>query len=485
MHFVVKYFPEITIKSPPVRKRLCNQLQRNLRRLLKPVSGGVEVRGRWDRIDVVLPDADEATARRAAEVFATTPGIAYFAQALMVDFHGLDDLGSQVLDIWRDHLPDKSFCVRAKRSGTHDFTSVDVERNVGAVLNRGCETARVQLKNPDVTVRLEVLEQQCYVLVSHQPGLGGFPLGTQDAVLSLMSGGFDSTVASYLTTKRGLSTHFCFFNLGGRAHELGVKEVSYYLWQKYAASHEVTFVSVPFEEVVSEILTTIHHSQMGVVLKRMMLRIASRVAEEMQIQALVTGESVAQVSSQTLANLSVIDSVTDTLVLRPLVTMDKGDIINLSRQIGVEEFAANMPEYCGVISQKPTTRATLARVEKEEANFDWEKLEQAFHQRRSLPISAVAQSADDVPEVTIASEPVKGAVIIDIRHPNEEENCPLSVPAGGIKRIPFYQLNSQFPQLEADVQYLLYCDKGVMSRLHAAHLKDSGFVNVGVYRPKN
>src|SRR5690606_22604221 len=113
----------------------------------------------------------------------------------------------------------------------------------------GCESARVQLKDPDITVRLEVVGQQCYILRSHRQGLGGFPLGSQDGVLSLVSGGFDSVVASYLTNKRGLTTHFCFFNLGGRAHELGVKEVSYYLWQKYAASHEVKFVTIPFEEV--------------------------------------------------------------------------------------------------------------------------------------------------------------------------------------------------------------------------------------------
>jgi tRNA uracil 4-sulfurtransferase len=496
MHFVVKYFPEITIKSPPVRKRLSKQLQRNLRRLLSSAAEGIEVRRAWDRIDILLPESasldsgiaenPEATGvltRQLADILASTPGIAYFAQAQVVHFANLDDLGQQVLAVWEDHLHGKSFCVRAKRSGTHAFTSVDIEREVGAALNWGCATARVQLKDPEVTVRLEVVDQQCYVLLSHRAGLGGFPLGTQDAVLSLVSGGFDSTVASYLTNKRGLTTHFCFFNLGGQAHELRVKEVSYYLWRKYAASHEVKFIAVPFEGVLSEILTKIHHSQMGVVLKRMMLRVASRVADEMGIQALVTGESVAQVSSQTLANLSVIDAVTDTLVLRPLITMDKGEIIDLSRRIGTEAFAASMPEYCGVISQKPTTRASLVRVEREETNFDWTKLEDAFQRRCSLPISAVAQPVAGEPDIVVVSEPAGEAVVIDIRHPNEEENRPLRLTAATLKKIPFYELNSQFPHLAVDTQYLLYCDKGVMSRLHAAHLQAAGFANVGVYRP--
>lgn len=95
-----------------------------------------------------------------------------------------------------------------------------------------------------------------------------------------MSGGFDSTVASYLMLRRGLRTHFCFFNLGGRAHALGVKEVAHYLWERFASSHAVTFVTVPFEGVVAEILEQIEDSLMGVVLKRMMLRAAAAVAED-------------------------------------------------------------------------------------------------------------------------------------------------------------------------------------------------------------
>ena len=128
-------------------------------------------------------------------------------------------------------------------------------------------------------------------------GLGGFPLGCQDSVLSLISGGFDSSVSSYLCIKRGLQTHYCFFNLGGRAHELAVKEVALFLWMKYHSSHRVKFISVHFEGVVEEILEKVDNSHMGVILKRMMLRSAEQIAAGLHIEALVTGESVAQLSS--------------------------------------------------------------------------------------------------------------------------------------------------------------------------------------------
>ena len=127
------------------------------------------------------------------------------------------------------------------------------------------------------------------------------------------------------------------------------------------ASHPVTFVTIPFEGVVAEILERVDSPLMGVVLKRMMLRAATQVAEDLGVDALVTGESVAQVSSQTLPNLAVIDRATDLLVLRPLVAMDKQDIIAVARQIGTEPFAAHMPEYCGVISVRPDTSSSSSR----------------------------------------------------------------------------------------------------------------------------
>ncbi|NON23248.1 tRNA 4-thiouridine(8) synthase ThiI, partial [Klebsiella pneumoniae] len=117
-----------------------------------------------------------------------------------------------------------------------------------------------------------------------------------------------STVAAYQMMRRGLMTHFCFFNLGGRAHELGVMEVAHYLWKKFGSSQRVLFISVPFEEVVGEILNKVDNSYMGVTLKRMMLRGAAHMADRLQIDALVTGEAISQVSSQTLPNLSIIDS---------------------------------------------------------------------------------------------------------------------------------------------------------------------------------
>ena len=447
-----------------------------------PLCADIRVNRDWDKIEVVGPEESQLTVQ-VADVLARTPGIANFSRVQHFPLGDFDDILEKTKLVWAEKLAGKTFVLRVKRAGKHSFNSTEVERQVGGGLLHQTEAAGVSLKTPDVTVRLEIRDDQLYVIEETVRGLGGFPLGTQDAVMSLISGGFDSTVSSYLAMKRGLRTHFLFFNLGGRAHEVGVKEVAFYLWNKFGASHRVRFITVPFEDVVTEILTQVENSQMGVVLKRMMLRAATQIADEMGVQALVTGEAIAQVSSQTLTNLSVIDSVSSKLVLRPLITTDKNDIISIARKIGTEDFAASMPEYCGVISVKPTTSAQEDRVAAEEAKFDFARLEQAVASCRVQNIDEVMEEEQPLADVEIFAVPQPDAVILDIRHPTEIEVRPLKAGSASVQEIPFFSLQNRFKELNENSCYLLYCEKGVMSRLHAELLVEQGFTNIGVYRP--
>ncbi|TVZ37294.1 thiamine biosynthesis protein ThiI [Alteromonadaceae bacterium 2753L.S.0a.02] len=483
MIFTVRLFPEITIKSNPVRKRWTRQLTENLRLLARRLEERTKVIQDWDRIEVRVPDATPEMENGFVDLLSRIPGIANFSLVRAHPFESLHQLYERTREACGDDLAGRTFCVRVKRTGKHDFTSTEAEQYIGGGLNQYTEAIGVRLKNPDVTVNIEIKDEHCYIVEKKFEGLGGFPLGTQDHVLSLVSGGFDSTVASYLMMKRGLRTHFCFFNLGGKAHELGVKEIAFYLWSRYSASHRVKFFTVPFENVVAEILEKIDPANMGVVLKRMMLRAADKIAERGGIQALVTGEAVAQVSSQTIPNLAVIDEVCHRLVLRPLIVTDKPDIIRLSRAIGAEDFAANIPEYCGVISVKPSAKVKPERVAAQEAQFDMTVLESAIAGTRMQPIDAVMEDLQETDfQVEELAEPQANDCIIDIRHPAEAEVKPLKI-AHECLAIPFYRLASEFALLDAQHRYLLYCDKGVMSNLHAAHLKDAGVRNIAVYRP--
>jgi thiamine biosynthesis protein ThiI len=407
-----------------------------------------------------------------------------FLEVQQTTFTDLHDIYEKTLVVHAKNIENKTFCVRAKRTGKHDFNSIKVEQYVGGGLNQQVESARVKLTKPDVTVYIEIKNENLFIVTERHKGMGGFPIATQEDVLSLMSGGFDSGVASYQMIKKGARTHYCFFNLGGAAHEVGVKQVSYYLWNKYGASHRVKFFAVDFEPVVAEILENIENGLMGVVLKRMMMRAAEKIANKMGIQALVTGEAVGQVSSQTLTNLNVIDRVTETLILRPLVAYDKQDIIDIARKIGTEDFAKTIPEYCGVISKKPTVKAVLSKVEAEEANFDFSVLDKVIADTRIFDIRDIGKESEaEIHAVDTLDNIPANAVVLDIRSPEEEDDNPLELEGVEIMHLPFYKLTTQFGDLDKSKDYLLYCDQGVMSKLQALYLLGAGFTNVKVYRP--
>ena len=489
MKFIIKLFPEIIIKSKPVRKRFITQLKKNLKKTLQPIDESIKIGGSWDFLEVGFDESahsDEHNSLISSQILErlkNTPGIDFILKVKAHQFESIDDIADIVVKEFAEQVKGKTFCVRAKRNGKHPFNSTQVEQKSGGALLHNSEAKGVELRTPEVTVQLEIKQDTLHTIESRTPGLGGYPMGQQESCVSLISGGYDSSVASYLMMKRGIRTHFCFFNLGGMAHEVGVKQVAHYLWERYSVSHRTLFISIPFEKVVDEILTKIHHSQMGVVLKRMMLRVAEQVAEEFNAPAIVTGEAVGQVSSQTLTNLAVIDKAADILTLRPLISMDKQDIISISRESGSEEFAKVMPEYCGVISDKPTTCAKLGRIEDEESNFDFEILKQAFEDRKVENIDEIYQSQLNLESIEVVNLPEKSDVIIDIRHPHEMAQQPLNLTKNEVLAVPFFKLGS-YQALNKEQTYLLYCDKGVMSQLQAESLIERGY-KVKVYQPSN
>src|SRR5690625_2670119 len=228
--------------------------------MLHPV---VKLVARWDYLTATFLEGTTEQTDAARQVLASTPGIAWFARVVDVPLGDLDDVLEKTLALWRERLAGQTFAVRCKRAGQHDFSSMDVERHVGGGLLHRSEARGVRLKDPDLTVELEIRHDRLLLVDQKEPGIGGFPVGGSEPVLSLISGGFDSTVASYLTMRRGMPTHFCFFNLGGRDHELGVKNVAHYLWHRHGGGRRVQFVTVPFEAVVAEILGRSEERRVG------------------------------------------------------------------------------------------------------------------------------------------------------------------------------------------------------------------------------
>lgn len=476
--FIVKFFPEIMIKGTSAKRQMVAQLHGNIQKLTQRISEEITTRKFFDKIEVVCP-IDVVTEVR--QLLLETPGVEQVLEALQFDkITTIDEIKVIVNDQMAKEIQDKSFVVRAKRSGTHPFKSTQIEQTVGGYMLSRNPNSTVDLHNPEVTLRIELVDNQLNIITLKHKGLGGFPLGTQGDILSLMSGGFDSTVASYLTMKRGVKTHFIFFNLGGVAHEIGVKQVAFYLWNKFGSSHKVSFISVPFDDVVTEIFRSTSESYMGVTLKRLMLKAAEKIADEMKIDAVMTGESVAQVSSQTLRNLALIDQATNKLVLRPLSTMNKPEIMDIANQIGTRRFAETMPEYCGVISKNPVTHGSYDRMEKEAKKFDYSVLDTAVENAIKTDVNDIVNEIEDIGQMEVVSDLSSGNyTVIDIR---QSDDC-IETECETLK-IPFYKLKSEFKKLPQNKEYLFYCDKGILSQLHAQYLRDAeNYKNIKVYRP--
>ena len=468
------------IKSESVRKRFIKILTGNIRNVLNKHDDTLAVVRHWDYIEVRSKLTENQP--HLIELLQRIPGIHHFLEVDEKPFTDLHDIFEQTLQEVGTQLENKTFCVRVKRKGKHNFSSIEAERYIGGGLNQHIATAKVKLTNPDVTVRIDIEHDKMMLVKARHAGIGGYPIGTQEDVLSLISGGFDSGVSSYMLIRRGSRVHYCFFNLGGAAHEIGVKQMAYHIWSRFSPSHKVRFIAINFEAVVGEILEKIDSGQMGVVLKRMMVRAASKIAERFAIQAIVTGEALGQVSSQTLTNLRLIDEASETLVLRPLISHDKEQIIATAKEIGTDDIAKSMPEFCGVISKNPTVKAVREKIVAEELNFDFSILENAVQNAQYLDIREIAEQTErGVVQVDAVSVLTGDDVILDIRSPEETDENPLRLEGQNVTLLPFYKLSSQFASLDQSKTYLLYCERGVMSKLQALYLKENGFNNVKVF----
>ncbi|MCB0280525.1 MAG: tRNA 4-thiouridine(8) synthase ThiI, partial [Calditrichaeota bacterium] len=303
MILLVRIFPEIAIKSRPVRKRLVQRLCSNIGLACHPLDKTIKIKSLWDKIKVSSESTDPKVQQLVIRKLQQIPGIQDFSIVEDFDFLNSDDLFTKTLLHYQDQLTDRSFAVRVKRVGIHPFTSLDLEREIGRRLLETCSNSSVNLTKPDVTVKIEIKDDQFYLYHHYYPGLNGYPIGAQEKVLSLISGGFDSSVSSFLMMQKGCKVDFLFFNLGGYAHELGVKEVSKYLSSNYSDGYGSSFISVNFEPIIAELMESIDPKYRGLILKRCMLKIAEQLCQVNDYKAIITGESLGQVSSQTLINL--------------------------------------------------------------------------------------------------------------------------------------------------------------------------------------
>ncbi len=445
-----------------VRRRFTQILIQNIRDAL--TFHGIhnfKVVNEWSRLFVEIPKSSEP---QALEVLQRVFGIVSLSPVQAFPFRTLKDLAERGEALYRDVVKGKTFAVRAKRVGSHPFRSVDIERKLGGHL---AEYGKVDLTHPEVTVEVEVRDHTAYFFMERIPGAGGLPVGAEGKALALVSGGFDSIVAAYLMLKRGVQVDFLFFNLGGIYHLYGALEVTKVMSERWAYGYEPVFYEVDFRPVMLELQEKVKQNYWNLILKRQMYRAAERLAQQRGYPVIVTGESIGQVSSQTLANLVVATQAVEIPIFRPLLTYDKQEIIDLSRHVGTYDLSAKLLEYCQMVPKHPVTRATAERVLQAEAGLDVTLLDPLVDQAREYPVREA--TLPDLEGVECMEIP-ENALVVDVRSEAERHARPFTADLW----IPVERLPQRVEDLDRSRPIVLVCEHGFKSMEAAWYLRNLG-----------
>jgi thiamine biosynthesis protein ThiI len=363
---VVRY-GEAGIKSDKVRGQMLDRLAENVRAILDDRGIPGQVERHWSRVLIRPPEDDPSVfraddaARAAADAFgvvSTRPAITTVPEA--------DALGEAAVSWTDDHPEGATFAVRANRAGAaevHPFTSQEVASEVGAAIG-DATGADVDLDDPDRVYRLDVREDEAFVSAVEYDGPGGLPVGTQGKVVALFSGGIDSPVAAYELFKRGLEVVPVYLDLGdygGSDHLARAIETAETV-ARSAPHVDARLRVVPAGDLVDDLVAATGPTRM-LSLRRAMLRTAEAVAEDVGAHSVATGESIGQKSSQTGPNVGVTDAAASLPVHRPLLTLDKPEIVERAREIGTFVDATVNVGCERVAPNYPETNATLADVE--------------------------------------------------------------------------------------------------------------------------
>lgn len=380
MRYLIGRYHEITLKGRN-RWRFVDQLKHNLRAAFADYRLGA-MRGEGPRLMVELPDeiSDAVAIERAALIF----GLQNFSISRPVPLD-IEALKREAVTIARN-VPARTFRIAARRAEKRfPLNSMEIDRIVGAEVASALEL-KVDLENPDLTISIEILPGSAYLSAGKIPGAGGLPVGVTGRGLVLLSGGIDSPVAAARMMRRGLHVDFVHFHshpLVSAASREKACELAAHLTRYEARS---TLMLVPFADVQREIVARTLRPLRVVLYRRFMLRIASALAQRTGAQVLVTGESLGQVASQTLENIIVIEKAASLPILRPLVGMDKNEIINDARRLGTFETSILPDQDCCslFVPAHPETRARIEEAIEAESRLEVEAMVAAAVQRTEV-----------------------------------------------------------------------------------------------------
>jgi thiamine biosynthesis protein ThiI len=349
------------------------QLAANVKQALKSFSA-IKIHADRDRMHLLLNGEDSTQIiPRLEKVF----GIQSFSPSIRVD-REFPIVRLAVQDIIKEvYQEGMTFKITTKRSDhTYEMDSNELNRELGGAVFEIYPNIQVQMKKPDINIRVEIRREGVYISYETILGAGGLPVGTGGRGMLMLSGGIDSPVAGYLSMKRGVEVEAVHFASPPYTSEQALQKAKDLAAKLAPYSGSVQFIEVPFTEIQEEIKRVVPQGYLMTVTRRLMLRLTDALREQRNGLVIINGESLGQVASQTLQSMVAINEVTSTPIIRPVVSMDKNEIIEIAERIDTFELAIQPFEDCCTIfaPPQPKTRPKLEKAQAYEARLDLEGL---------------------------------------------------------------------------------------------------------------
>ncbi|EGS1165810.1 tRNA uracil 4-sulfurtransferase ThiI [Enterococcus faecalis] len=355
------------------RKTFIMQLAQNVKRALADFPA-LKIHADRDRMHILLNGEDsEEVIPKLSKVF----GIQNFSPSIRIEKE-MPAIRAMVQEVVREvYTPGKTFKITAKRSDhSFELDSNGLNQELGRAVIEAIPEIQVQMKKPDINLRIEIRKDAAYLSYETIRGAGGLPVGTSGRGMLMLSGGIDSPVAGYLAMKRGVEVEAVHFASPPYTSEQALQKAKDLAEKLVPYVGTIQFIEVPFTEIQEEIKRVVPQGYLMTITRRLMLRLTDAIREMRKGLVIINGESLGQVASQTLQSMVAINEVTSTPIIRPVVSMDKTEIIEIAEKIDTFELAIQPFEDCCTIfaPPQPKTRPRLDKAQDYEARLDLEGL---------------------------------------------------------------------------------------------------------------
>ena len=340
-----------------------------------------------DRVRMFIETTDNID--EIVNILSNIPGIHGIVIAYKVDTN-TEEIKAKTLDIVKTNNF-KTFKVETKRSNKNfPIPSMEFNNIIGGLLLKNIPNIKVDVHHPDYLLKIEIRDKYTYIYSKEINGLGGYPIGVAGKGLLMLSGGIDSPVAGYLAMKRGIKLECIYFESPPHTSIQAKNKVKKLVAKLNNYQSNITLHVINFTKIQEAIYQNINPNYMITIMRRMMYRISTKVAEKNNCLAIINGESVGQVASQTLTSMQVINNVTSYPIIRPLACYDKLDIIDISKKIDTYETSILPYEDCCTIflPKHPVINPSLDKAIEYEKNIDYEELiEEAINNMENIKIT--------------------------------------------------------------------------------------------------